>query len=111
MVMDAVNSPNLKVIFDAGNVLTAADVDHQAEFWPHVMSIIGDQIIAVHYKTQKYGEDGKPMACHQADNQLDWDIIFKELDKLPQFLPILREEQKLPYVEEDMAELRRLTRI
>lgn len=91
-ILDTMQSPALKVIFDAGNLLTADAVDNQPQLWDRVGSLLGDKIVAVHFKGEAFDENGKPISTSLEDSLIDFHSAFAMLRQLPQRLPVLREE-------------------
>lgn len=51
-ILDTMRSPNLKVIFDMSNLVDAGNVGAQDRIWNDVGELLGDQIVAVHFKGQ-----------------------------------------------------------
>ena len=60
MVLDAMASPNLRVICDFANYVGPENtsVDAQRRLWDKVGSWYGDKIVAVHFKGQNFQPDG-----------------------------------------------------
>lgn len=106
-ILDTMQSPALKVIFDAGNLLTANMVDKQPALWERVGSLLGDKIIAVHYKGEAFDEAGNPVSTSLEDSVIDFDSAFEMLRALPQKLPVLREEAVPARAASDIAIMRR----
>ncbi len=50
LVHDSLASPNLKIIFDAANLISPADEHRQEAMWDRAMTLWGDRIAAVHIK-------------------------------------------------------------
>ena len=57
-ILDSMRSPNLKVIFDMSNLVDAGNVGAQDRIWNDVGELLGDQIVAVHFKGQAFAPDG-----------------------------------------------------
>lgn len=91
-ILDTMQSPALKVIFDAGNLLTAAEVERQPQLWQHVGDLLGDKIAAVHFKGEAFNSDGTPRSTTLEESVIDFASAFAMLRTLPQRLPVLREE-------------------
>ena len=91
-ILDTMASPALKVIFDAGNLLTADAVQKQDALWERVGALLGDRIVAVHFKGETFGPDGAHHSSSLEDSVIDFDSAFRMLRTLPQTLPVLREE-------------------
>ncbi len=91
-ILDTMASPALKVIFDAGNLLTADAVAHQDQLWDRVGSLLGDRLVAVHFKGETFTPEGKPQSTSLEESVIDFSGAFRMLRALPQTLPVLREE-------------------
>lgn len=107
-MLDRLNSPSMRIILDAGNILTADRVSSQASLWKEAIDLLGPYLVALHFKTQRYTAEGAPKACLLAENVIDWDCVFHELKRVPQTLPLLREEMVLANAKTDIAEFHRL---
>ena len=53
-ILDTMRSPNLKVIFDMSNLVDAGNVGAQDRIWNDVGELLGNQIVAVHFKGQAF---------------------------------------------------------
>lgn len=106
-ILDIMQSPALKVIFDAGNLLTADAVHDQARLWDRVGDLLGDKIVAVHFKGEAFDEKGNPLSTSLEDSVIDFDSAFAMLRTLPQTLPVLREEAVPARAATDTAIMRR----
>lgn len=105
-ILDTMASPALKVIFDAGNLLTADAVQNQAQLWDRVGSLLGDRIAAVHFKGEVFGPDGAHQSASLEDSVIDFSSAFRMLRTLPQTLPVLREEAVPARAASDIAFMR-----
>lgn len=105
-ILDTMASPALKVIFDAGNLLTADAVQNQAQLWDRVGSLLGDRITAVHFKGEVFGPDGAHQSASLEDSVIDFSSAFRMLRTLPQTLPVLREEAVPARAASDIAFMR-----
>lgn len=105
-ILDTMASPALKVIFDAGNLLTADAVQNQAQLWDRVGSLLGDRIAAVHFKGEVFGPDGAHQSASLEDSVIDFASAFRMLRTLPQTLPVLREEAVPARASSDIAFMR-----
>ncbi len=105
-ILDTMASPALKVIFDAGNLLTADAVQNQAQLWDRVGSLLGDRITAVHFKGEVFGPDGAHQSASLEDSVIDFASAFRMLRTLPQTLPVLREEAVPARAASDIAFMR-----
>ena len=92
-ILDTMRSPNLKVIFDMSNLVDAGNVGAQDRIWNDVGELLGDQIVAVHFKGQAFAPDGGLLHTSLEDSLTDYAGAFAMLRQLPQdALPVLREE-------------------
>ncbi len=105
-ILDTMASPALKVIFDAGNLLTADAVQNQAQLWDRVGSLLGDRIAAVHFKGEVFGPNGAHQSASLEDSVIDFASAFRMLRTLPQTLPVLREEAVPARAASDIAFMR-----
>lgn len=105
-ILDTMASPALKVIFDAGNLLTADAVDRQDDLWDRVGALLGDRIVAVHFKGETFATDGSPRSASLEDSVIDFASAFRMLRTLPQTLPVLREEAVPERAASDIALIR-----
>ncbi len=110
MVLDAIASPNLRVICDLANYVGPEDasVDAQRRIWDKVGSWYGDRISAVHFKGQAFKPDGTLYSTGLEDSIVDYAGGFAMLRQLPQaVLPVLREEAVPARAASDIAFIRR----
>ena len=92
-ILDTMRSPNLKVIFDMSNLVSAENVDTQDRIWYDMGALLGDQIVAVHFKGQAFAPDGSLLHTSLEESRTDYAGAFAMLRQLPQpALPVLREE-------------------
>lgn len=92
-ILDTMRSPNLKVIFDMSNLVDAGNVGAQGRIWNDVGELLGDQIVAVHFKGQAFAPDGGLLHTSLEDSLTDYAGAFAMLRQLSQdALPVLREE-------------------
>ena len=92
-ILDTMRSPNLKVIFDMSNLVSAENVDAQDRIWYDMGTLLGDQIVAVHFKGQAFAPDGSLLHTSLEESRTDYAGAFAMLRQLPQpALPVLREE-------------------
>lgn len=107
-VLDTMGSEYLKVIFDAGNLLTLPEVNRQRQLWERSAGLYGEKIVAIHYKTQGFHSNGDSFPTSRRENVIDWDCVFDVFKALPQEITVLREEADPALASEDVAELKRL---
>ena len=112
-ILDTMRSPNLKVIFDMSNLVDAGNVGAQDRIWNDVGELLGDQIVAVHFKGQAFAPDGGLLHTSLEDSLTDYAGAFAMLrqgahsPQLPQdALPVLREEAVPARAASDIAFMR-----
>ena len=106
-ILDTMRSPNLKVIFDMSNLVDAGNVGAQDRIWNDVGELLGDQIVAVHFKGQAFAPDGGLLHTSLEDSLTDYAGAFAMLRQLPQdALPMLREEAVPARAASDIAFMR-----
>lgn len=106
-ILDTMRSSNLKVIFDMSNLVDAGNVGAQDRIWNDVGELLGDQIVAVHFKGQAFAPDGGLLHTSLEDSLTDYAGAFAMLRQLPQdALPVLREEAVPARAGSDIAFMR-----
>lgn len=107
-ILDTMRSPNLKVIFDLSNLVDADNVNTQDRIWNDIGELVGDKIVAVHFKGQAFNPDGSLLHTSLEDSLTDYAGAFAMLRQLPQeVLPVLREEAVPARAASDIAFMRR----
>lgn len=106
MVLDSIASPNLKIIFDAVNLISAEDVTRQEAMWDRAMSLWGDKIVAVHVKGVTFDENGDFHSAPYEQSALDYALMASYVRQLNKDLPIMREEVKPDHAKQDIAFLK-----
>ena len=107
-ILDTMRSPNLKVIFDLSNLVNADNVNAQDRIWNDIGALVGDKIVAVHFKGQAFNPDGSLLHTSLEDSLTDYAGAFAMLRQLPQeVLPVLREEAVPARAASDIAFMRR----
>ena len=85
-------SPQLRVIFDPANLLSAALLPHQKELWDRSFDCFGDAIAAVHIKGIRLDAQRGIESCGLLDSQVDWVDLASLLKATGRNLAVLREE-------------------
>ncbi len=106
MVLDSIRSPNLKIIFDAANLLNPVDALKQEAMWDRAMTAWADEIVCVHVKGATYDENGNYRGVVLEESCIDYPLLGSYVKKLPQDLPIMREEEKPERAENDIRMLK-----
>ncbi len=108
-VLDDIKSPNLKLIFDPGNLMSNEWVDKQDILYGRAMESWGEHIMAVHFKGVCYDENGR-RPSRLEDSVIDYAAAFDAMKNLPQeVLPVLREEAVPMIAKQDRAFMKRFT--
>lgn len=90
-IIDNVKSPNLKIVFDPGNLLSPECLNRQDELYRRAIDSWGNLIAAVHIKGVRRSEQGYQL-CSLNDSVVDYKAVFDALREVPQErLSILRE--------------------
>lgn len=82
-ILDTMRSPNLKVIFDLSNLVDADNVNAQDRIWNDIGELVGDKIVAVHFKGQAFNPDGSLLHTSLEDSLTDYAGAFAMLRQLP----------------------------
>ncbi len=106
MVLDSIASPNLKIIFDAVNLIGPEDVAHQEAMWDRAMTAWGDKIVAVHVKGVTFDDQGNYHSAPYEASILDYVLMASYVRQLGKDLPIMREEVKPEHAKQDIAFLK-----
>ncbi len=109
-VLDSMQSDYLKVILDPANLISAELVNQQKMVWEKAGELLGDKIVAVHFKGQNFAADGKRFSTSLEDSAIDYEGAFQMLKKLGQSLPVMREEAVPERAESDKAFMYRFMR-
>ena len=75
-VLDAIDSPNLRIIFDPVNLLDISNYERRDEIFAEAMETFGDEIAMIHLKDFTV-EDGKLNACAAGSGMMNYDAILK----------------------------------
>ena len=108
-ILDSIQSPNLKIIFDMANLMGPDWVDKQDVLYGRAMESWGELVMAVHFKGVCYDENGR-RSCLLEDSIVDYAAAFDAMKGLPQeVIPVLREEAVPLIAKKDQAFMRRYT--
>lgn len=90
-VLDAINSPNLQVLFDPVNLLSFENHRDQKQIIDESFALFGDRIAVVHAKDFVVeGNELKPALIGQG--ALQFDVVFKHLRSRKTWIDVLLEE-------------------
>ena len=106
-VLDSMQSPNLKIIFDPANLMGPEWVDKQDVLYGRAMVCWGELGMPVHFKGVCYDENGR-RSCRLEDSIVDYGAVFDAMKGLPQeVIPVLREEAVPMIAKQDQAFMKR----
>lgn len=106
MVLDSIASPNLKIIFDAANLISYEDRNQQERMWDRAMTLWGDKIVCVHIKGVNFDARGDYYSTPLEESCLDYPTVASYVKQLPQDLTVMREEEKPERAETDLKLLK-----
>jgi sugar phosphate isomerase/epimerase len=90
-LLDEIDSPNLKVVFDPVNLLNASNHIHQHEVTRRSLELFGNDILVVHAKD--FRADGDRLeTCPAGTGMLDYDAFLPDLAVRSPSIAILLEE-------------------
>ena len=75
-VLDAIDSPNLRIIFDPVNLLDVSNYERRDEIFAEAIETFGDEIAMIHLKDFTVGE-GKLISCAAGTGMMNYDSILK----------------------------------
>lgn len=75
-VLDAIDSPNLQIIFDPVNLLDVSNYERREEIFAEALQTFGTEIAMIHLKDFQI-QDGKLLACAPGTGCMDYDLILK----------------------------------
>ena len=75
-VLDAIDSPNLRIIFDPVNLLDISNYERREEIFAEAIETFGDEIAMIHLKDFTV-ENGKLNACAAGNGMMNYDTILK----------------------------------
>lgn len=108
-VMDEIDDEkHLRMIFDASNVLIPEKLMDQDRYWTCWLEGVGRYIEAIHVKDIVFGEDGKSCLTPLGKGVLQYDTIFRWLSENRPDMPLIREEMKREYEQEDLLFLKKI---
>ncbi|MCD8180518.1 MAG: sugar phosphate isomerase/epimerase [Firmicutes bacterium] len=90
-VLDAIDSPNLQVIYDPINTFSPETYENQAEMMTEAFEILGDDIAVIHAKDFVV-EDGKIVPAQIGEGIFRFDVLMKFLKEKKPYIHVLLEE-------------------
>lgn len=89
-VLDAINSPNLQIIFDPVNVIDINNYEKQDEILTEAFTLLKDDIAVIHAK-DFIVEDGKVKSVISGRGMLNYDLLMGLIKKHKPFIHVLLE--------------------
>lgn len=89
-VLDAINSPNLQIIFDPVNTLCVDNLDKQDEIIEKAFDILGKDIAVVHAKDYRV-ENGELISIAAGTGSLNYPLLLKKVKEHKPFVHITLE--------------------
>lgn len=90
-VLDAINSPNLQVIYDPINTFRPNTEIDQEAMMNEAFELLGDDIAAIHIKDFVI-EDGKIVPAHMGEGIFRFDVLLKWIKERKPKIHVLMEE-------------------
>ena len=101
-LLHEVNSSRVGIIFDPFNLLSPGTVESQEALWQRCIDCFGDKVLAMHVKNGRWdGADYIPLPL--SEGVMRPESIFRWIREEKPGLTLLREEEKLAYVQRDIA--------
>lgn len=92
-VLDAIQSPNLQIIFDPVNVLSIKNYQNQEEILEEAFEVVGNEIAVIHAKDFVI-ENQNIIAVPSGMGQFQYDCLLKLIKKHKPFIHVLLENTK-----------------
>lgn len=91
-LLEIINSPRLKVIFDPVNLITVENIKEQEKLWDDCFKMFGDKICAMHIKGIRLSEENELEKAPLSEAQINYTRLLKEIQKYHPHMHLLREE-------------------
>lgn len=108
MLLEAIDSSRLQVIFDPANMLTPERAGEQELVWEECVNAFGGKVEAIHLKGFYYDNQNRYVPCELAKGIADYRRLFRWLKEQKPEIAILREELNPAFAKEDIAYIRQL---
>lgn len=90
-VLDAIQSPNLQIIFDPVNLLDESNYQNYPEIFKEFVELLGPDIATIHAKDFKI-VDGKLLSCACGTGQMNYDFLLGYLKAHKPHIHVLLED-------------------
>ena len=94
-VLDAIDSPNLQIIFDPVNLLDESNYQEYPAIFKEFVEILGPDIATIHAKDFKI-ENGKLLSCACGTGQMDYEFLLRYIKEHKPHIHVLLEDTN-PY--------------
>lgn len=91
-VLDAINSPNLQIIFDPVNVINGSNYMMQDEIIREAFTLLKEEIACIHVKDFIVETDGSVKSVISGDGILNYDLLMDYVRKYKPFVHVLLED-------------------
>lgn len=92
-VLDEINSPNLRIIFDPVNVISPYNYQDQDEIINEAFDLLRDEIAVVHAKDFVV-EDGQIKSVRAGAGQLNYDLLMQKVKQYKPYIHVTLEDTK-----------------
>lgn len=92
-VLDEINSPNLRIIFDPVNVISPYNYQDQDEIINEAFDLLRDEIAVVHAK-DFIVEDGQIKSVRAGAGQLNYDLLMQKVKQYKPYIHVTLEDTK-----------------
>lgn len=110
-VLDAINSPNLQIIFDPVNLLNEENYKDYPSIFEEFVELLGPDIAIIHAKDFKI-VDGRLLSCACGFGEMDYDFLLRYIKEHKPHIHVLLEDtvpsnaqQARQFMEEKYASL------
>jgi sugar phosphate isomerase/epimerase len=86
-VLDAINSPNLQIIFDPVNLLYAGNIDSQDKIIEDAFELLGDDIAVIHCKDYRV-EGDELVSIPAGEGELNYPLLMKYIKERKPYVHI-----------------------
>lgn len=93
-VLDAIDSPNLQIIFDPVNIITKDNYMKQDEMITEAFDILREEIACIHLKDFIVDYDGNIKSVISGDGLLNYDLLMLLIRKNKPYIHMLLEDTK-----------------
>lgn len=104
-LLEAVDSPNVQVIYDPVNLLWSTNFDRQSEIVERAHALLGERVRAVHAKDFTV-VNGQFQECPAGEGTLDYAPVMRWLKTRPERIPVILENTQPATIAQTAAYIR-----